>query len=133
VNEPVWITLEVLLATQEALLERFGGLAGLRDDGLLDSALNRPKNLFAHGESSLFSMAAACAAGVVKNHPFLDGNKRAGFMAAYIFLEANGHEFHAPEEEVVERTLALAAGAITEADYAAWLETSCQGAGTAGE
>ncbi len=121
-NEPIWITREVLLATQESLLQRFGGLAGVRDDGLLDSALHRPRHLFAYGEPSLFVMAAAYAHGIVKNHPFLDGNKRAGFMAAYIFLGANHLDFQAPEEEVVERTLALAAGAIGAADYAVWLE-----------
>jgi death-on-curing protein len=124
-KEPVWLTREVILATQEALLERFGGLVGVRDEGLLDSALNRPRHLHAYGEKSVFIMASAYAHGIVKNHPFLDGNKRAGFMAAYIFLEANGREFQAPEEEVVERTLALAAGAIDAAEYAAWLERSC--------
>lgn len=125
-NEPAWITREVVLATQEALLERFGGLAGLREEGLLASALDRPKNLHAYGRPSLFDLAASYASGIVKNHPFLDGNKRAGFMAAYIFLGANGLSFQAPEEEVVERTLALAAGAITEADYSAWLKASCR-------
>jgi death-on-curing protein len=124
-KDPIWITREVIQATQEALLERFGGLAGVRDEGLLDSALNRPRHLHAYGETSFYAMAAAYAHGIVKNHPFLDGNKRAGFMAAYIFLGANGLEFQAPEEEVVERTLALAAGAIDAADYAAWLERSC--------
>lgn len=124
-KEPIWITREVILATQEALLERFGGLAGVRDEGLLESALNRPRHLHAYGETSFFGMAAAYAHGIVKNHPFLDGNKRAGFMAAYIFLGANGLELEAPEEEVVERTLALAAGAIDAAEYAAWLERSC--------
>lgn len=125
-NEPVWISREAILATQEALLERFGGLGGIRDEGLFDSALNRPKHLFAYGESSVLVMAAAYASGIVKNHPFLDGNKRAGFMAAYIFLEVNGYSFQASEEEVVERTLALAAGAISEAEYAVWLEKSCR-------
>jgi death-on-curing protein len=126
-NEPLWISREVLLATHEGLIERFGGLAGMRDDVLLDSALNRPRHLFNYGEPSIFAMAAVYAAGIIKNHPFLDGNKRTGFMAAYIFLGANGLSFQAAEESVVERTLALAAGAIGEADYAAWLEQSCGG------
>lgn len=107
------------------MLERFGGLEGMRDEGLLESALNRPRHLFAYEKPSLFEMAAAYAAGIVKNHPFLDGNKRSGFIAAALFLEVNGLSFQAPEEEAVERTLALAAGAIGEADYAAWLEKSC--------
>ena len=84
-KEPRWISLEVILAVQDELLARFGGLAGLRDEGLLESALNRPQHLFAYETPSLFDLAAAYALGIVKNHPFLDGNKRAGFMAAYIF------------------------------------------------
>ena len=124
-NDPVWISREVILSTQEELLERFGGLAGIRDETLLESALHRPQHLFAYGKPTLFELATAYAAGIVKNHPFLDGNKRAGFMAAYIFLGANGCEVEAPEEEVVLRTLALAAGEIEEAEYAAWLEKSC--------
>lgn len=108
------------------MLERFGGLEGIRDDGLLESALNRPRHLFAYGEPSLFELAAAYASGIVKNHPFLDGNKRSGFMAAALFLETNGLRFAAPEEEVVERTLALAAGAIGEEGYREWLERSCR-------
>ncbi len=126
-SEPFWITREVILAVQEELLERFGGLAGLRDEVMLESALNKPRQLFTYGEppSTVFELAAAYAVGIVKKHPFLDGNKRAGFMAAYVFLGANGHDLEAPEVEVVERTLALAAGAIGAADYAAWLERSC--------
>ena len=124
-NEPVWIYMADCLSFHGELLARFGGLPGVRDHGLLESALHRPKQLFAYGVPGIFELAAAYAAGVVKNHPFLDGNKRSGFMAAAIFLESNAHQFHAPEEEVVERTLALAAGAIGEAEYADWLERSC--------
>lgn len=124
-NEPLWGSREIVLATQEELLQRFGGLPGIREDNLLESALHRPRHLFAYGKPSLFELAASYASGSVKNHPFADGNKRAGFMAAYIFLGANGLDFDATEEDVVVRTLALAAGAITEADYAAWLEKSC--------
>lgn len=124
-NEPAWVSREVVLAIQAALLERFSGLSGLRDEGLLDSALHRPRQLFAYGEPTLFELAAAYAAGIVRNHPFLDGNKRAGFMAAYVFLEANGMTFAAVEEMVVMRTLGLAAGEVDEAAYAAWLAESC--------
>ena len=108
------------------MLERFGGLEGIREEALLDSALHRPQHLFRYGSPSLFEMAAAYAVGIVKNHPFIDGNKRAGFMAAYIFLGANGEFLDAPEVEAVDRTLALAAGAIGEAEYAVWLEASCK-------
>jgi len=120
-SEPNWVDREVLLAIQGELLNRFGGLAGIRDEGLLDSAINKPKNLFAYGEPSVFELAASYATGLVKNHPFLDGNKRIGFMAAYVFLGANGWSLEATEEEAVLQTLALAAGESAEADYAAWL------------
>lgn len=108
------------------MLARFGGLAGVRDPGLLDSALNRPRHLFAYGKPSLYQLAAAYASGIIKNHPFIDGNKRAGFMSAALFLEINGRTFSAPEEEVVTRTRALAAGRIGERAYAAWLKVSCR-------
>lgn len=124
-KEPRWISREVILATQAELLERFGGLEGIREESLLESALHRPQHLFAYGTPSLFEMAAAYAVGIVKNHPFLDGNKRAGFMAAYIFLGANGYWLEAPEADAVERTLALAASAIEEVEYAQWLAASC--------
>ena len=120
-NEPNWLAREVLLAIQGELLNRFGGLAGIRDEGLMDSAINKPKNLFAYGQPTPFELAASYATGLVKNHPFLDGNKRIGFMAAYVFLGANGWSLEATEEEAVLETLALAAGESTESDYAAWL------------
>jgi death-on-curing protein len=120
-NEPNWVDRQVLLAIQSELLNRFGGLAGIRDEGLLDSAINKPKNLFAYGQPTVFELAASYAMGLVKNHPFLDGNKRIRFMAAYVFLGANGWSLEATEEEAVLETLALAAGERAEADYAAWL------------
>jgi death-on-curing protein len=126
VKEPVWLSRAAILAVHEELLERFGGLAGVRDEGLLESALNKPLHLFAYERPSLFDMAAAYAYGIVKNHPFLDGNKRTGFIAAYVFLGINGLNLDAPEEEAVERTLALAAGAIRAPAFAAWLKRSCR-------
>lgn len=124
-KEPHWLTAEIILAVHEELLARFGGLDGLRDEGLLDSALARPKNLYLYEKPTLFDLAAEYAMGLVKNHPFLDGNKRIGFMAAYIFLGANGQELDAPEPEAVLNTLSLAAGEIDADEYAAWLKTSC--------
>ena len=124
-NEPFWLTREIVLAIQGELLARFGGLNGLRDDGLLESALNRPLQLFHYSTPSLFELAASYAHGIVKNHPFLDGNKRAGFMAAYTFLGINGFRLEAPEADAVLQTLALAAGELDAAGYAAWLERSC--------
>lgn len=125
-KEPVWITEEAVRAIQLRLLAQFGGLPGVRDQGLLESALNRPRQLHAYGEPDLFDLASSYAYGIVKNHPFLDGNKRAGFMAAYTFLGANGVDFDAPETEVVLQTLGLAAGEVSEADYAKWLRKSCK-------
>ncbi len=124
-NEPRWIPTKVILAVQDELLARFGGLAGLRDEGLLESALNRPQQIFAYETPTLFDLAAAYALGIVKNHPFLDGNKRAGFMAAYIFLGANGYGLIAPEEDALLQTLALAAGELDQNGYAVWLKSSC--------
>ena len=124
-NEPIWIDTDDCMSFHQTMLDRFGGLAGLRDEGLLESALNRPRQMFAYGQPSLFEMAAAYAAGSVRNHPFLDGNKRAGFVAAALFLEVNQFRFQATEEMVVLRTLGLAAGEVTEAAYALWLEESC--------
>ena len=121
-DEPHWLDEADVLAFHEDLLVRFGGSGGIRDRGLLESALNRPVQLFHHGQLTIHEIAAAYGAGIVKNHPFIDGNKRTGFIASALFLEMNGFRFQSSEEEAVERTLALAAGAIKEADYAAWLE-----------
>ena len=119
---PVWVAREAVLAVHEQLLSEFGGDSGIRDAGLLDSALGRPENRLAYAEPSLFDLAAAYAFGIVRNHPFVDGNKRTGFTAAVLFLERNGRRFQASEADVVIRTLALAAGEMTEPDYASWLE-----------
>jgi death-on-curing protein len=124
-SDPIWLTREIILAIQGELLARFGGLDGIRDEGLLDSALGRPQQLLNYGTPSLFDLAACYAHGIVKNHPFLDGNKRAGFMAAYTFLGINGFRLEAPEEQAVLHTLALAAGELDAAAFAAWLQQSC--------
>jgi death on curing protein len=121
-KEPIWVTKEVVLAIQDDLLARFGGLPGVRDEGLLESAIHRPLQLYHHSVPTLFDLAAAYAGGIIGNHPFLDGNKRAGFMTAYVFLGANGHDVDATEEDVVIHTLALAAGEQDETAYAHWLE-----------
>ena len=98
----------------------------MRDSGLLESALYRPQNASAYGQKDLFILASVLGAGIVKNHPFLDGNKRTGFLAAALFLESNGESFQSTEEDVVLKTFALAAGAVSEADYAKWLRLSCR-------
>jgi death on curing protein len=125
VTPPVWVAREAVLAVHEQMLAEFGGDSGVRDAGLLESALARAENKFAYEAPTLFEMAAAYAYGIVKNHPFVDGNKRTGFMAAVMFLERNGCGFRAGEADAVVRTLGLAAGELTEADYAAWLAENC--------
>jgi death-on-curing protein len=124
VKEPVWVLRETVLATQEELLAQFGGSAGIREEHLLDSALARPQHLFAYGKPNLFDLAASYGFGLVKNHPFVDGNKRIGFTIAVLFLELNGYRFHAAEADAVVRTLALAASEMSEAAYAEWLKTN---------
>lgn len=121
-KEPRWVLRETVLALQERLLAEFGGLSGLRDAGLLDSALARPQQLLAYGKPSRFELAAAYAFGLVRNHPFLDGNKRIGFTTAVLFLELNGCRFTASEADATLKTLALAARELGEAGYAAWLK-----------
>lgn len=123
-KQPYWLTRDEGLALHDMMLSFYGGIAGLRDEHLLESALARPQQLFHSGKPSLAEMAGTYAAGIVKNRPFLDGNKRTGFMLGAGFLERNGHEFHATEADAVVSTLALAAGAMTEAAYAEWLEAN---------
>ena len=106
----------------EQSLADFGGAPGIRDEGLLDSALNRPVNLLAYGRPGVFDMAASYGFGIVKNHPFIDGNKRTGFLVAILFLELNGFVFHAEEADATVKVLALAAGAVDEKDFAGWLK-----------
>ena len=121
-KEPQWVLRETVLALQERLLAEFGGLSGLRDEGLLESALNRPLHRFHYGRPTLFDLAAAYAFGIVRNHPFIDGNKRIGFTTAVVFLEINGLEFLAEEADAALRTLALAAHDLEENGYAKWLK-----------
>jgi death-on-curing protein len=113
-KKPVWLDRAVCLAIHEMVLSQHGGLAGVRDEGLLESALEKPPNLLAYGSPTLAELAASYAAGIILNHPFIDGNKRTGFMLAATFLELNGQEFTASEESVVENTLALAENQFTE-------------------
>jgi len=99
-----------------------GGCEGIRDAGLLASALARPRNIAAYGNPTVFELAAAYALGIIQNHPFVDGNKRTGFLAAYTFLALNGWRLIAPEASVVATVLAVASGEIDEAEFAAWLK-----------
>ncbi len=121
-KEPGWVLRETVLALHEQLLAEFGGSAGIRDQGMLESALARPENRFSYGTPSVFEFAAAYAFGIVKNRPFIDGNKRTGFATAIVFLEMNGYRFAATEADAAVRTLALAAGKMKEPAYTAWLK-----------
>ena len=123
-KEPHWLTRSECLLLHDMMLDQYGGCSGIRDAGLLESALARPQQLHHYGKPTMPEMAAAYTAGIVKNHPFLDGNKRTGFMMGAGFLERNGYEFLASETEVVIRTLALAAGEMSEAAYADWLQAN---------
>jgi death-on-curing protein len=124
VKEPHWLTRSECLLLHDMMLDQYGGCSGIRDEGLLESALARPQQLHHYGKPTMPEMAAAYTAGIVKNHPFLDGNKRTGFMMGAGFLERNGYEFLASEAEVAIRTLALAAGEMSEAAYADWLQAN---------
>lgn len=121
---PAWVLRETVLALHEQVIGRFGGASGVRDAGLLESALARPLQLFAYGTPTLLDLAASYGYGLVKNHAFVDGNKRTGFIVAVLFLELNGCRFEATEADATVRMLALAAGEMSEAELAAWLERS---------
>ena len=123
-KEPIWLELEDCIAIHEMMLSQHGGLNGVRDYGLLESAVAKPRNRFAYEAAKVEDLAASYAAGVVLNHPFLDGNKRTGFLLAATFLELNGRVLTASEESVVEYTLALAARSIGERGYALWLKAN---------
>lgn len=124
-KEPIWIELRDVLAIHDRLLALHGGAAGLRDQGLLESGLARPRQHHAYADTpDMIEMAALYTAGIVRNHPFVDGNKRAGFVAGVLFLELNGFEFTASEEDAHQAVLALAASTLDETGYTAWLRVS---------
>ena len=120
-KEPKWIAEDFVLAVHEQLLFEYGGAPGVRDEPLLQSALARPKNLFLYEKPDIFELGAAYASGIIRNHPFIDGNKRTGFVAAAVFLERNGYQLNAAEADATLTTLALAAKEINERDFAGWL------------
>ena len=123
-SEPLWVLRSVVDAMHDAQLAEHGGASGVRDEGLLESALARPRNLHAYGETDHCTLAAAYAFGIVRNHPFVDGNKRTTFLAAYVFLRVNGHDLTADEVGVTVSMTALAAGDTTEAAFADWLRAN---------
>jgi death-on-curing protein len=123
VTDWVWPDREVIVAVHEMQLAEHGGLAGVRDAGLLDSALSRAPNLAAYGQPDAAALAAAYGWGLSRNHPFIDGNKRTGFVAAELFLNLNGHELQATDADCVLTMLGVAAGEVSEEAFAAWLRS----------
>ena len=125
-TEIVWLDRDEVMSIHADLIDEFGGLDGLRDGDLLESALARPQNLAAYGDPSVFDLAAAYTFGLAKNHSFIDGNKRIAFLAAYTFLGLNGYELTAEEPEAVIVIRDLAAGELGEAEMAAWIRARSQ-------
>lgn len=120
-DEPLWITKRDALTIHDLQLAEHGGPPGVRDEGMLESALGRPENLYLYGDPDISDLAAAYAFGLAKNHPFVDGNKRTSLGVCLTFLDVNG--FDLPEDEAanIATWMALAAGDLGEADLAAWL------------
>ncbi len=120
-REPTWLTRRIIDVIHDAQIREHGGSSGVRDDGLLESAIARPQRKWGYAEKpDLATLAAAYAFGLAKNHGYVDGNKRVAFMAAYVFAGLNGHEFNADETDVANTVERVAAGQVTETALAAW-------------
>lgn len=129
-SEPVWIEEQETLLFHERLLVQHGGAVGVRDKGLLASALARPKQQAAYADMpDMAALAAAYTVGIVKNHPFVDGNKRTGFLVGVLFLEMNGYRFTASQETAANAVIMLAAGEMDESGYAEFLTANTVQAG----
>jgi death on curing protein len=121
VSEPEWLDVNIMLDVHAEQLALFGGPDGVRDLGLLESALAPPINKYAYGETDLASLAAAYGFGIAKNHPFVDGNKRAAFASIVVFLGLNGIDLMVPPEDATAIILSLAAGEVSEQSLARWI------------
>ncbi len=123
-GEPGWVPRAAIEAAHADQIRTHGGQPGLRDEGLLDSAIARPQHRWRYdSDSDLADLAAAYGFGLIKNHPFFDGNKRIGFITANMFLILNGHEIEAPEPQVVDITLRVADGSLTEREFSTWIRS----------
>ncbi|HEV2651305.1 MAG TPA: type II toxin-antitoxin system death-on-curing family toxin [Rhizomicrobium sp.] len=121
-SEPVWVRRDVLELLHSESIATHGGADGMRDEGLFESALSRPQNLFAYeGTTDVARLAASYAFGLAKNHAFVDGNKRVAFIAAVLFLRLNGHRLTADPAQATLAMLSVAAGTFNEDDMAAWV------------
>ncbi len=125
-TQPIWLDKRIALAMHETLIREYGGSGGVRDEGLLESALARPQNQLAYGDPSLAELAAAYAFGIARNHAFVDGNKRTALMAAYTFLRTNGLRLSASEVEAATMIRDLAASEIGEGELAAWITANVE-------
>jgi death-on-curing protein len=120
-NEPEWLDIDIVLDFHAEQLALFGGADGVRDRGLLESALARPRDKFAYGETNIATLAAAYGFGIARNHPFVDGNKRAALAAMIVFLGINKFDLDAPQESATAIVLGMAAGEVTEEVLAGWI------------
>ncbi|HWL04328.1 MAG TPA: type II toxin-antitoxin system death-on-curing family toxin [Xanthobacteraceae bacterium] len=120
-TEPVWLGLAEIVDMHDEQLAMFGGPAGIRDQGMLESALARPQNRWHYGEEDLAALAASYAFGLAKNHPFVDGNKRIAFHALMVFLRLNGIPFKPDPAHATAMILSLAAGEVSEASLTRWI------------
>jgi death on curing protein len=126
VKHPKWLATAVVTAIHDEAIYEFGGLAGIRDFGLLESALDRPRNRLAYEpKSTLFELAATLCVGLAKNHPFIDGNKRTALLATRAFLFLNGDALEPTEEDEVLTMVAVADSSLSEQQLADWLRRSC--------
>ena len=126
-KEPLWIEERDVLAIHDRLLALHGGATGVRDRDLLESALARPRQHHSYAKTSdVVEMAALYTAGIVRNHPFIDGNKRTGFVIGVLFLELHGFDFTASEADATQAVMALASGTLDEAAFTAWLRENAK-------
>jgi death on curing protein len=129
-SEPFWLSSQMIVAIHDEQLTIHGGAGGLRDEGMLESALDRPRNKWTYEQAELPELAAAYGFGIARNHPFVDGNKRTALLALYTFLGVNGVDFDVPEAEAASIILSLAAGEVSEESLARWIRDNWPAAAT---
>ncbi len=125
-TEPVWVNPNLILALQEELVYQHGGKIGIRDPGLLEAALARPQQIFFYSKPDIIELAGAYINGIIRNHPFIDGNKRIAIVAGALFLELNGFILIAPEIEALQAILDLTSKKINEEEFTFWLRENSE-------
>ena len=121
-----WVPLEIVITIHDRQISRHGGASGIRDLGLLESALARPQNLKNYGDPSIFELGASYAFGIAKAHAFVDGNKRTAFQSCFVFLYINGADLQVNNDAVVQMMEGLASDQVSESEFAKWLESSSE-------